>query len=1015
MQGFLTFGGSEDGVHLVQLPLHRFTFGSNDKMDLAVTVPGLPGYCGSFNWDHERGSWALETDAAARGMMKLNGMPLNQPSMLLEDGAIISAGAFTLRFDLLPQVPVVGGVESRVIPLVGKQIRMGRGNEEGDATKIVLDTDDGDVSRAHATLEWEETEKSWYLRDHSEAGTELNGQTFDRARLVIGDRFRIGHYVFEFTGRSLRRLPTSSAGRIVGRGLTRIVHVAGEERRILNEVSMDVPPGAFVGLLGGSGQGKSTLMTALCGLNPPTSGEVLLNGVKIGPGSGGNQGRIGFVPQDDIVHTDLTVLEAITYSARLRLPDNPPQSEIDALVMATVRTLSLEPHIHKRVYKLSGGQRKRVSIATEMLMKPSVLFLDEPSSGLDPATEFYLMETLRLLAGADCTVLCTTHVLGFAHLFDRITFVQSGRVVFYGRPDYATKFFERDDWVDVYLLLDNSGKGKGKPPETWEAEYLASTYKPEPEPAIPLVHDQGLAPPAPRPGTWKTLRTLLERQWAILMADKLNIGFLMAQALAIAVLIGWVATADGLRSFLSVVAVLWFGCSNAAQQIVSELAIFRRERVCGLGLNVYLQSKIFFTLALTAVQAVLLFITVTTTAHFVHHGTFDDKQLREDARLGGGDTDEEIKIEESPGKGLKELGRLFGFNEADAEKITRQFITGDVIDRETGKAVLDENNQPIKALDEKAIVYGAWHLAKGMQLEGLSLNSREARDRVNAELTPALNAPGPVEVKPSKPGAFTVSVMLSLIEWFELQENVLDSAAKPYNGGQKDLITNKVKYTLALPLSTVVLLPVALKMLALVAAACMGVCMGLTISALVRSPTQAVMWVPLILIPQILFGGYVVTRPEMGGVLRSISAAIPSAAAQRITEVAALHGQAVPAITNRTRIPSFIESSNKETVTWIDEKGEEQEEDKYERASASNVAFQNLVVNPAKAGKRMIEEDDEGQLPALVKSRDDVLPFRQGTVYDDLSPVWRSLGILLAWVVGCYAAAWHGLRQKQPL
>ncbi|OYW31318.1 MAG: hypothetical protein B7Z47_01405, partial [Chthoniobacter sp. 12-60-6] len=827
MQGYLTFGGGEDGVHLVQLPPQRFTFGSNSRMDLAVTVAGLPGYCGSFTWDQERGSWALETDAAARPVMLLNGMPVMQSSVLLEDGALVTAAAFTLRFDLLPKVPEVGGTAMRVIPLAGTQVRIGRGNEEADPTKIVLDAEDGDVSRHHATLEFDQKESCWHLRDHSHAGTELNGQAFECERLVIGDRFRIGHYVFEYTGRSLRRLPTSSAGRIVGRGLTRVV---GQGKRILNEVSMDVPPGSFVGLLGGSGQGKSTLMTALCGLNPPTSGEVLLNGVVIGPGSkgeGGSSARIGFVPQDDIVHTDLTVREAITYSARLRLPDEPPQDQIDALVLATARRLSLEPHLYKRVYQLSGGQRKRVSIATEMLVKPAVLFLDEPSSGLDPATEFYLMSMLRDLAGSDCTVLCTTHVLGFAHLFDRVAFVQAGRVVYYGRPDDAPKFFERNEWVDMYLELDKSGTDGRKNAETWEKDYLASPCRPQPGPEIPLVHDQGTAPPARRPGFGRTLGTLMSRQWAILKADWMNLAFLMLQALAIAVLVGWVAPQDGLRSFLSVVAVLWFGCSNAAQQIVSELAIFRRERVCGLGLNVYLQSKLVFTLALTAIQALLLFFVVTTTAHLIHHPKFDDEELRRDERLNTANEEvQEIQVEESPGKGHKELRRLFGFKEDETAAILERFRTGDA-------RQLDDSTQTLKTFNEKAIVLGSYHLARELLASGLSLNSREARTHVLQKLTPSLHVPEPQVEAVARPGKFTTALMLRLIDWFELQENVLDSARKPLRGNLSDPVTNKRLYTPALPLSRVVLLPVALKWVSLLAAATMGVAMGLTISALV--------------------------------------------------------------------------------------------------------------------------------------------------------------------------------------
>ncbi len=1006
MQGYLTFGGGEDGVHLVQLPQQRFTFGSDERMDLAVTVTGLPGYCGSFTWDHERGSWALETDAAARGVMKLNSMPLRQSAVMLEDGALVSAGAFTLRFDLLPQIPTVGGQELRVIPLTGAQMRIGRGNEEADPAKIVLDAEDGDVSRHHATLEYEAAEASWYLRDHSHAGTELNGQAFENERLVIGDRFRIGHYVFEFTGRSLRRLPTSSAGRIVGRGLTRVV---GDGKRILNEVSMDVPPGSFVGLLGGSGQGKSTLMTAMCGLNPPTSGEVLLNGVKIGPGAkaeAAGVGRIGFVPQDDIVHTELTVHEAITFSARLRLPDDPAGAEIEALVMATAKRLSLEPHLHKRVFQLSGGQRKRVSIATEMLMKPAVLFLDEPSSGLDPATEFYLMETLRLLAGADCTVICTTHVLGFAHLFDRVAFVQAGRLVYYGRPDDAPKFFERGEWVDMYLLLDKSGKDGQKDAQQWETDYQASAFKPEAEPGIPLVHDQGAAPPAGKPGLWRMISTLMSRQWAILKADWMNLAFLMAQALAIAVLVGWVAESAGLRSFLSVVAVLWFGCSNAAQQIVGEAPIFRRERVCGLGLNVYLGSKLIFIFMVTALQCVLLFSTVTITGNICHPVEFLREDLLADERFGGGLDDDAVDPSSTPGHGKNLLVNAFGFEDKEAESLVARFPAKEAPTTD-GDSHFDE-----AAVERTAQAVGGQLIATAIPFK-----SAEGRTFVKDRLLPSVAPPAPA--KPTKPGKFRNECLLALVKMFGLQDNVLDSkshALKDAKGEPlREPVTRKLRKLPPVPLLRVVFLPIMLRFGALLGAALVGVAMGLAISSVVSSSTQAAMVVPLILIPQILFGGYVVTRPEMSAATRMVSQFIPSSAAQRITEVASIFGQSVPVVTNRTKAPVFIKGGI-ETVKWT-ENGKEMSED-YEKLAVHNTAFQNLIVNPTLLGQRKKEIEsagDEQREKDNVKSRRDIEPYTQGIACTELAPARKAALMLLGWLVVCYAVSLLYLHRKQPL
>lgn len=1016
MQGFLTFSGAGDEVHLLQLPRTRFTFGSDSRMELAVTVPGLPGYCGSLTWDDARGSWALETDAAARGQVRLNGMPISQPSVLLEDGALVAAGSFTMRFDLLPEVPVVGAQQVRVITLQGPTMRIGRGNEEADATKIVLDAEDGDVSRHHATLE-RAADGSWFIQDHSHTGTELNGQAFQRERLVIGDRLRIGHYVFEFTGRSLRRLTTSSGGRIEARSLNRIVQGG---KCILHDVTMDVPSGSFVGLLGGSGQGKSTLMTALCGLNPPTSGTVLLDRVPLGKGGGDSAGRIGFVPQDDIVHSELTVKEAITYSARLRLPDEPSVSQIETLVLATARRLSLEPHLHKRVSQLSGGQRKRVSIATELLVKPSVLFLDEPSSGLDPATESEVMEFLRELAGPDCTVICTTHVLDNAYVLDRVAFVQDARVVFYGLPMHALEFFQHESLRSVYKTLKDS-RSEGDPPAAdgrkssaeWETLYQQSPLRPVPAPSIPLVHDQGAAPPAQRPGALRTLATLLSRQWAILKADKLNLAFLMAQAVAIAVLIGWVAEGQGLRSFLSVVAVLWFGCSNAAQQIVAELAIFRRERVCGLGLNVYLISKLAFCFVTTLVQAAILFFTVTTVALAIHgdaeQWAKDRETLMEDKRFAGDDTD--IEAEATPGAGARTLGRLFGFSEAEAEKIASAFA----LRTQAGEIMLNDEKQPL--LDERTVTIRAEELARKIS-QRTPLKTDPARLEVKLRLAPGKAQTVPPAVKQLPPGWLYREGMLLLVRCLGLKENVIDSAERfaQENGEDiSDTITGRRLKHPAKPLATVVFLPLALHLIALAGTALVGVALGLAISALVRSPTQAVMWVPLLLIPQILFGGFMVTLPEMGSFTRQVSCLVPSSAAQRIAESAAAYGQRVPLIANRTRIPVFMEGYD--TVSWRERDKEGRLEDKseeYQRVSPINTALQNLIVRGSLVGQREKEEDEDGKEKETVEKRLDIAPYMQAMPVTDLAIARRSLFVLLAWVGLCYLISYRGLRSKQP-
>jgi ABC-type multidrug transport system ATPase subunit len=1006
MLGFLTFTGS-DTVHLLKLPRTRFTFGADDGRELTIKLPGLPGYCGSFTWNEAVGSWTLEVDGILQPRITIDDSPMRETSVVLDDGALINLDAVTLRFNLVPDTPMVGGVASRSITLTEGPVRIGRGNDEADPGKIVLDPEDGAASRLHALLE--KVGDAWYVVDKSNQGTRKNGVLLVRERLVIGDRLLLGHYTFEFTGRSLRLLPSMSGGRLSAHQLSREVPTVQGKKRILSDVTLDVPAGSFIGILGCSGQGKSTLMTALCGLNPATSGTVYFDGKKLESGSGG-QHRVGFVPQDDIVHTDLTVRHAITFSALLRLPEDPPMLEIQALVLEMANRLGLEPHLDKRISQLSGGQRKRVSIATELLSKPSMLFLDEPSSGLDPATEYYLMSLLRDLAGSDCTVLCTTHVLARAYLFDRVMFVHDGRLVFHGPDTDALQFFKKVNLDEVYLELDSSQPKDGRPAEgkpavEWEKEFSLSPYRPAPAPLIPVVHDHGAAEPAQRPTWRRVIKTLLWRQWSILRSDRLNLGFLLAQAVAIALLIGWVTPSHGLRSFLSVVAVLWFGTSNAAQQIVSELAIFRRERVCGMGLHVYLQSKLGFTFIVTALQAALLFLIMHITALGVHGDAERWKQMQEDLtsdpRISG--EQDEAGTEDNPGRGAGTLRRLFGLGKEESEHIAARFTL-----RTTAEGAV---------LDERRISLRAKERAKTMVAEGVPLKSAAAQEMIQKYFTPEQVPPVPAAEVQQGLGSVSQTLYLQLVRLFDLGENVRDSRQRQLQH-EGDILLDEIGEPVVIPAKTllsVTAIPLGLKVLALLAAALAGVGLGLAISALVRAPTQAVMWVPLLLIPQILLGGYVVTRAEMGSLARRVCTFVPSAAAERVAEVASIYGQTIPPMSNQTRIPAFLDPTP-EVVNWTvtNDKGEPEEESQdYIGPSASNVAFQNLLVLPNLLGQRKIEEASDSLSDSVKERRDVVAPMGYDAV--SLAPAWQALLVLLGWTAASYALAIHALRKKQPL
>ena len=218
---------------------------------------------------------------------------------------------------------------------------------------------------------------------------------------------------------------------------------------ILNDINLRLRQGQFVGILGPSGSGKSTLLTALSGRRTFQGGEVLYND---GPMQGRPGETVGFVPQDDNLHVALKAGRLLSYSARLQMPDK-PKDHIEKLIDLTLRSVGLEDRKKTAVKKLSGGQRKRVSIAQELLLSPKALFLDEPTSGLDPELEKSVMKLCARLAKEGRLVVMTTHILDSIDLFDRLLFLVSGETAFFGEPKEALEFFNVSDMHHIYPLL----------------------------------------------------------------------------------------------------------------------------------------------------------------------------------------------------------------------------------------------------------------------------------------------------------------------------------------------------------------------------------------------------------------------------------------------------------------------------------------------------------------------------------------------------------------------------------
>jgi ABC transport system ATP-binding/permease protein len=474
---------------------------------------------------------------------------------------------------------------------------VGRG-EEAD-----LRLDSPIVSRQHARFARGDGALTVVDLDSSN-GTFLAGRRLTRERLKDGDEVVVGPYVLVVVedGRHLRVLDTRHRARLDARELG--VDAGG--RAILDGVSLSLPPGSFTAIIGPSGAGKSTLLTALSGARLTHRGQVLLNGVDLAHSFAAVKPSLGYVPQDDIVHRELTVARSLEYTARLRLPPDTTAAERAKRVQDVMATLELSDRAEAQVHRLSGGQRKRVSIASELLTEPTLLFLDEPTSGLDPGLEEALMLLLRELSYKGKSVVLVTHTLDNIHLCDAVVLLVEGRLAFHGTAADVRRHFGIDHMVNLYARL------KEKTAAQWQAAFAAGAPPAASPP--PATEPGGRAAAAAKGGgarPWRQLHVLTSRYLETLTRDARNAWLLLAQAPLVAALIGlsllygqgdiaYTKPKNTILFLLALVAV-WFGCSNAVRELVKERPIYLR-------ILPYLASKVAVLGALALAQCVLFLV-----------------------------------------------------------------------------------------------------------------------------------------------------------------------------------------------------------------------------------------------------------------------------------------------------------------------------------------------------------------------------------------------------------------------
>jgi ABC-type multidrug transport system ATPase subunit len=473
------------------------------------------------------------------------------------------------------------------------------------------------ASRHHARLL--PTADGVQIQDISSNGTFVNGGRVKVAHLQDNDVVTIANVDMVFTNGTLvwRTQPAARSGGLEVRDVSVTI---GGNRTLLDHVSFSAKPATLTAVIGPSGSGKSTLLNVIAGGTRPGGGAVSFDGHDVHDGYALLCNRIGMVPQDDVVHRQLTVHQALSYAAELRMSPDTTTAERQWVVQQVLDELELTPHAETRVENLSGGQRKRASVAMELLTGPSLLILDEPTTGLDPALDQLVMKMLRHLADAGRTVVVVTHSLAYLDVCDQVLLLApGGKTAFCGPPGELAATMGTTDWADIFSDIDAD-------PDAAHRRFLERTGPLELAGQAVVEHPATLGKPA-RAGLWRQFSTVARRQVRLIRADRGYFWFLVLLPFLLGLLPLAVAGHTGFgRAALEsaspnepkqIVVLLnlgaiFMGTALTIRELVGERVIFRREQAAGLSASAYLAAKVIVFGTAAVVQSAILVLIVTT-------------------------------------------------------------------------------------------------------------------------------------------------------------------------------------------------------------------------------------------------------------------------------------------------------------------------------------------------------------------------------------------------------------------
>ncbi len=478
------------------------------------------------------------------------------------------------------------------------------------------------ASRQHATLI--PTPIGAEIRDNSINGTFVNGTRVGSAILAEDDVVTIGNVDLVFRDGTLVKL-SEAASRTGGLEVRNVEYVVDNGKQLLDDISLSARPGTLTAVIGGSGAGKTTLARLIAGYTSPSSGSVTFEGHNIHAEYASLRSRIGMVPQDDVVHRQLTVNQALGYAAELRLPPDTGKADRAKVVTQVLDELDLTKHADTRVDKLSGGQRKRASVALELLTGPSLLILDEPTSGLDPALDHQVMTMLRKLADADRVVIVVTHMLSYLDVCDQLLLVApGGKTAYCGPPDQIGEAMGTTNWAKIFTKV-------GADPEEANRRFLAQREAQKRPQLLPDKTDEpgDLGEPV-HTSLRRQISTVARRQVRLVVADR---GYFIFLALLPFILGALSLTVPGHSGFrvpephagtpdesaqilnLLLLAAAFMGTALTIRDLVGERAIFQREQAVGLSASAYLLAKTMVFCAFAILQSA-----ITTTIVVVGKG-----------------------------------------------------------------------------------------------------------------------------------------------------------------------------------------------------------------------------------------------------------------------------------------------------------------------------------------------------------------------------------------------------------